>query len=626
MGGGYMGKVLFVDLSNESIAIEEPNEKLYKDFLGGAGLGARILFDRQQAKVDPLGPENTIGFIPGVLTGTLVPYSGRYQVVAKSPLTQCWGDACAGGNFGPHLKYAGFDAVFVTGIAEKPVYLAINNGRAEICDATHLWGKDSFITEDILKEELGHKTEIACIGQGGEKLSLIAAVMNNKGRAAARSGIGAVMGSKKLKAIAVNGNMKVPVADADLLKKLRRQHIERGKNDPVTGKLFRMHHRWGNVGLVRSFFRYGALPTKNYGGNDQVDFPDVDESIGAAAVVAYQEKTEACWGCPCACGGRLKAGTGEYQWEAGASKPEFEGLSFGIKCQNRNLESVIKCCDLTNRAGLDHCSAGGTIAFAIECYENGIIGPEDTGGVELTWGNHSAIVRMTEMMCNREGFGDILADGVRVAARKIGKGADEFAMEVHGQEIDNSDPRPWPGWALGYAMDATPARHTVGSSYFAESAQPPYGLGLQQLPRHVYTGKGEANRIMNAFHNIQNCTGVCQFSAYHGIVDGLSFPDFFKAVTGWDVTMDDLILTGERITNMRMAFNLREGINPISDFKIPGRIIGHPPVKAGIQKGVEIDLNTMVRDYLTAMDWDQSTCEPSRERLTKLGLEDLIQE
>jgi len=626
MVGGYMGRILNVDLSNGSISAEELDEKLLKDFVGGAGLGARLIFSRQKAKVDALGPENTLGYVTGPFTGTLVPYGGRHQVVAKSPLTGCWGDANSGGKFGSRLKFAGFDDVFFTGASEKPVYLFIDNGKAELRDASHLWGKDTFETEDILKAELGRETEVSCIGPAGEKLAFLACPINNKGRAPGRSGMGAVMGSKKLKAIAVRGNMKVPVVNHDWLLELRRKHIDRGKNDPMTGKLFKMHQRWGNCGLVRSWIRFGAIPTKNYGGVDQFDFPDVDEVIGAAPLVAYQERPEACFSCPCGCGGRMRAGTGEYKWEAGASKPEFESLAFGFKCQNRSIESVIKACDISNRAGLDHSSTAATISFAIECYENGLIGPEDTGGIELTWGNHRAIVAMTDMLAKREGFGDVLADGVRIAAQRIGKGADEFAMDVHGQEIDSSDPRPWPGWALGYVMDATPGRHTVGSSYFAESVPvPPHGLGLTHLPPHVYSGKGEANRKLNGFHNLLNCTGVCQFSAYHGIIDGLSMPDFFRAVTGWDFTMDDLFEIGDRIATIRMAFNLREGINPISDFKIPGRIIGHPPVKSGPNRGVEIDLNTMVKDYLAAMDWDQVTCLPSQRRLEQLGLEDIAQ-
>jgi aldehyde:ferredoxin oxidoreductase len=626
MLGGYMGRILNVNLLTGAISQDELNEKLLRDFVGGAGLCARLLFSRQKAGVDPLGPENILGLMTGPFTGTPVPYSGRYQVVAKSPLTQTWGDANCGGDFGPYLKFAGFDGILFTGISEKPVYLLINNGKAELRDADHLWGKDSFETEDILKTELGAKTRVACIGPSGEKLSLISAVMTNKGRAAGRSGLGAVMGSKRLKAVAVKGSMRVPVVDRDGLVQLRRKYVERGKNEPEMGKLFNLHYKYGNVGLLRWALRLGAIPVKNYGGVAVYDFPDVAEKLGAKAIIAYQEKRDGCWGCPCQCGGRLRAGTGEYTWEAGAHKPEAESLAFGYKCLVGNLDAVIKACDIANRYGLDHCSAAATISFAMECYENGLITSGDTGGIELVWGNDRAVVAMTEMMAEREGFGDILADGVRVAAQKIGKGADEYALHVHGQEIDGSDPRPFPGWALGYAVDATPARHTVGCTYYIEATPAvPRGLHLKPMPPHVYTGKGEANKKLNGFHNLLNATGVCQFSAYHGVIDLENMPEFFKAVIGWDLTADDLFEIGDRIATIRMAFNLREGINPIEDFKIPGRAIGHPPVKSGPQKGVEIDLNTMVREYLQAMDWDQVTFKPGRRRLEQLGLEDVAE-
>jgi aldehyde:ferredoxin oxidoreductase len=623
---GYAGKHLFVDLSTGRITEETPDECMLRDYLGGAGVGARILFSRQKGGVDALGPENTFGLITGPFTGTAVPYSGRWQAVAKSPLTGCWGDANCGGKFGANLKFAGYDAVFFTGQSDKPVYLFINDGKAELRDAAGIWGLDTFQTEDKLRELLGSDVHVACIGQGGEKLSRIAAVMTDKGRAAARSGMGAVMGSKKLKAVAVRGKSRIQVKDPEGLNELRKRAIEAGKADPVTGKLFNMHSKWGNVGLVRSWIRQGAMPTKNYGGCDQIDFPDVDEYLGASKIVAWQERKDGCWGCPCLCGGRLRANTGEYSWEAGAHKPEFESLSFGIKTQNRSLESVLKCCDLTNRAGLDHCSAGAVVAFAIECFENGLLTTKDTGGLELTWGNSRAIVKLTELICKREGIGDILADGTRIASAKIGKGADQYSIDVCGQEIDNSDPRPWPGWGAGYVFDATPGRHTVGSTYFAESPPaPPKGLGLgsKPLPAHVYAGKGEANRRLNALHNIQNCTGICQFSAYHGVIHGENLPDFFRTVMGWQLTVDDLFEIGDRIATIRMAFTLREGINPAEHFRLHPRIIG--PIKSGPHRNVIIDINTMVRDYCQAMDWDPSTFLPSRRRLVALGMSDVAE-
>jgi aldehyde:ferredoxin oxidoreductase len=626
MPGGYMGKILNVDLSNGNMSEDEFSEKMLRDFVGGAGLGARVVFNRQKAGVDSLGPENILGFITGPFTGTPVPYSGKYQVVAKSPLTQTWGDANCGGDFGPYLKFAGFDGIFFTGISEEPVYLLIDHGKAEIRDASHFWGKDTFETDNILKTELGGGTRLACIGPSGEKLSLIASVMTEKGRAAGRSGLGAVMGSKRLKAVAVKGSNRVPVVDRDRLIQMRQKYVEKGKNDPITGKLFNMHAKYGNCGLMRSALRVGAIPVKNYGGVDVYDFPDLDTKLGGPAVIAYQEKRDGCWGCPCLCGGRMRSGSGDYLWEAGAHKPEAESMAFGYKCLVGNMEAVIKACDIANRYGFDHSSAAATISFAMECYENGLITSNDTGGIELSWGNDRAVVAITEMMAKREGFGDILADGVKVAAQKIGKGADEYALHVHGQEIDGTDPRPFPGCSLAYVVDATPARHTVGSTYFIEAApEPPRGLGLTHMPPHVYTGKGEANRRMIGFHNILNATGVCQFAPYHGVIDGENMPELFKAVTGWELTIDDIFEIGDRISSIRMAFNLREGINPIEDFKIPGRVIGHPPVKSGPQKGVEIDLNTMVREYLSAMDWDQVTFKPSRSRLEQLGLEDVAE-
>lgn len=623
MIGGYMGKILNVDLSNHKVWEEQLDEKLLRDFIGGAGLGARLLFSRQKAKVDPLGPDNMLGFATGPFTGTLVPYSGRYQVMAKSPLTGCWGDANSGGKFGPRLKFAGFDAVFFSGISEKPVYLLIDNGKAELRDASHLWGKDTFETEDILKAELGRETGVCSIGPSGEKLSLISCPINDKGRAPARSGLGAVMGSKRLKAIAVRGNMKVPVADHDKLMELRPKLIDRA-NNPDYFFFFKMHKKFGNCGLLRAWVRYGGTPSKNYAGLCAVDFPDAAERLGAVALLPYQERREACWGCPCGCGGRLKAGVGEYKWEAGALKPEYESLAFGNRCQNPSIESVIKACDICNRSGLDHNSTAAVISFAMECYENGLINSGDTGGIELTWGNHRAIVTMTEMIAKREGFGDILADGVKIAASKIDKGAEQYAMHTHGQEIDNTHPLWRPGFALMYVIDATPARHTVGSTGWIEGPNvPPKGLGLELVWPHVYTGKGEANRRMNGFFNLLQATGVCEFSAFHGVIDGETMPDLFKVVTGCDFSMDELFDTGDRIAAIRMAFTIREGINPLEDFKLPGRIIGHPPMTRGPQQWVEVDLNTMVREYLQAMDWDQTTARPSKKRLGELGLTDV---
>jgi len=367
MLGGYMGKILFADLSKGKLKDEPLEEKFCRDFIGGYGIGARIIYSRQKGGVDPLGPENILGIMTGPLTGSPALSGSRYTVVGKSPLTGTWGDANSGGYFGPHLKFAGYDGLFFTGISPKPVYLLIKDGKAELRDAAHLWGKDSFETEDILRSELGEKTEVCCIGPSGENLSLIAAVMNNKGRAAGRSGLGAVMGSKKLKAVAVIDNSKIPLADEQEARELRRKYI--GKLDKSLADLFR---DTGTPGITADSAHSGDSPVKNWGGVGIIDFPNA-KLISDDNVIDLQSKKYACWHCSFGCGGHMKAGT-EYQYEAGAHKPEYETLCmFGTNCLNTNLESIIKVNDICNRYGLDTISTGATISFTIECYENGII-------------------------------------------------------------------------------------------------------------------------------------------------------------------------------------------------------------------------------------------------------------
>jgi len=606
-----MGKLLWVDLSKGELKDEALDEKFCRDFIGGYGIGARIMYSRQKGGVDPLGPENTFGILTGPLTGSPALSGTRYTVVGKSPLTGTWGDANSGGYFGPNLKYAGYDGVLATGISAKPVYLFINNGKAELRDAAHLWGKDTFETEDILKSELGKKVEVVCIGPSGENLSLIAAVMNNKGRAAGRSGIGAIMGSKKLKAIAVTGNMKIPLADEERAKELRRKYL--GELMEPFVSLFK---NTGTPGITAESAHSGDSPVKNWGGIGIIDFPNA-KLISDDNVINLQSKKYACWRCPFGCGGHMKAGT-EYQYEAGAHKPEYETLCmFGTNCLNDNLESIIKANDICNRYGLDTISAGATIAFAIECYENGIITKADTDGIEMTWGNHKAIVAMTEKLAKREGFGAVLADGVKVAAEKTGKGTEQYAIHIQGQEVPAHDPKLGYHFATTYRLDPTPARHTQGGEGFVAP-------GLVEFDATSFSGRGEAHKRGSNFFQIVNSTGMCMFM-YMTLPAAKAVAEFISAVTGWDVTMDELIKTGERIQNLRHAFNLREGLNPLQ-FKVPDRLLGRPPQKEGPLAGVTVDEDTMAKEYLTAMDWDLKTAKPSKKKLQELGLEDVAKD
>jgi len=615
MARGYMGKILFVDLSKNKLKDEALDEKLCRQFIGGYGIGARIIFSRQKAGVDSLGPDSTLGILPGPFTGTPAVSGTRFTVVGKSPLTGGWGDANSGGYFGAFLKFAGYDAVFFTGISAKPVYLFINNGKAELRDAARIWGKDTRQTEEILKSELGKDVEVACIGPSGENLSHIAAVFNRT-RTAARSGLGAVMGSKKLKAVAVKGKMKVPLFNEEKTKELRKKWQAELGGHIVWLKPF------GTPFLVDIGVQNGDSPVKNWAGVGVIDFPDF-QPIAKEAVIERRTKKFGCYLCPIACGGYMKAGTGEYKYEAGSRRPEYETIAmFGTNCLNNNLESIIKANDICDRYGLDTISAGAAIALAIECFEKGLITKADTDGIEMTWGNHKSIVAMTEKLARREGFGAVLADGVKVAAEKIGRGADQYAIHVGGQELPAHDPKHEFYFATSYRLDPTPGRHFVGSE-LAKDPSHPSGL-LPEFDLKSFSGRGEARRIGSNFHQAVVCTGTCLF-VYWAFPNTDPIAEFMRAVTGWEITNDELLQTGERISNIRQAFNIREGLNPL-EFKVPDRVLGRPPLKEGPLAGVTVDEDTMIKEYLTAMDWDLKTAKPSKKKLLELGLADVAQE
>ena len=604
MAGGYMGRILFVDLSKGELKDETPDEGMYRDFLGGYGIGARVIFDRQRPKIDPLGPEAHLGFVAGVLTGTPALFGSRYTVVAKSPLTATWGDANSGGDFGPYLKFSGYDAVFITGVSAEPVYLLVDDGKAELRKADRLWGKDTHETEALLQAEVGKQARIACIGPSAERLSLISCIVNNRWRAAGRSGLGAVMGAKRLKAIAVKGSQEVPVADKAKLEAARRRH-QRKLGGPV-----QMFRQFGTSGGTAALTQIGDTPVKNWAGVAEVDFPNV-AAISDQSVISLQRKKYGCWRCPVACGGIMNTG---------GHKPEYETLAaFGTMCLNDNLESIIKVNDICNRYGVDTISAGCTIAFAIECYENGLITSKDTEGIELRWGNHEAIVAMTERLVRREGFGDVLADGVKVAAEKIGKGAEEFAIHIHGQEVPMHDPKRFLYYAATYELDPTPARHTQGSYGLRPASGPEYPA----YDRKSMAGRGEAHKMGSNLMHVVNCAGLCMFG--YTFMDMSAVTEFLSLATGWDYSLENVLKAGERVANMRQAFNVREGLRP-GDFKTPNRVLGRPPPEAGPTAGRSVEIETLGRDYLVAMDWDPDSGKPSKKKLSELGLDDVAKE
>jgi len=607
MAGGYLGKILYVDLTKAKIWEELVEEALYQNFLGGYGLGSRIMFSRQKANVDPLGPDAMLGFVTGVLTGTPALFGSRYVVVGKSPLTGTWGDANSGGDFGPYLKFAGYDAVFFTGISPAPVYLSIDDSKAELKKADELWGKDTWETEALLQAELGKEARIVCIGPSGESLSLISCIINNKGRAAGRSGLGAVMGSKKLKAIVVRGNKPVPIAHESELKEARTKCLGQ------LGGAVEAFRNFGTCAGMNVLVQIGDAPVKNWKGT-ALDFTTA-AAISDQSVINLQERKYGCWQCPVACGGHMKPGTGQYNYPTEVHKPEYETLAaFGSMCLNDNLESIIKVNDICNRYGLDTISAGCTMAFAIECYENGLISNKDTDGIELKWGNHKAIVEMTEKLAKREGFGQVLADGAKRAAQQIGKGAEEFAIHIHGQEVPMHDPKRYLYYATAY-LDTTPARHTQGSY----GTKPASGLEFPAYDNKSTAGRGQANKMGSDLMHAISCAGLCMFGL--GFMPASALTDFINLTTGWNYSMDDLLKAGDRIANIRQAFNVREGIG-MADFKVPGRISGNPPPEAGPTAGKSVDFTTLRDDYLAARGWDASG-KPSKEKLLELGLGDV---
>lgn len=623
MAGGYAGKIAFVDLTKDEIKSETLDQDLARRFIGGHGLGARILFERQKKGVDPLGPENILGFTTGPLTGTKTPTGGRYMAVCKSPLTGGWGDANSGGYFGSELKAAGWDAVFVVGCASTPQYLMVTDGKIELKDAAHLWGRDTVETETAIQSAAGdRKIRIACIGPASEKLSLISGIINDRGRAAARSGVGAVMGSKKLKAVAVRGSGQAVVADKDTLVRLRKEFIAEMRKMAGFPELLRTH---GTCGLTAGLVASGATPVKNWQMTGEQSFPNLDKIANGDAIISQQSRKYACANCPIACGGIFNVKSGKYP-VGETHKPEYETIgAFGTMCLCDDFEAIIKLNEMCNRSGLDTISAGTALAFAMECFENGVISESDMDGIPLRWGNADAMITMLEKMSLREGFGDILADGVKAAAEKIGGGAEQFAMHVGGQEPGLHNALFLPSRGTGFVCDPTPGRHTAASMARIDAgpgAYAPYPeMKIGEFERYTYTGKGPMSATATSYLQAGASAGLCLMPLM--FFGNFPFIEFFNAVTGWELGVDDVLTTGARIQTLRQSFNVREGIQP-ADVRLPERMAGRPPQAEGPVAGVTLDVDSLAREYRQAMGWDPASGRAQDGTLEKLGLTRLI--
>jgi len=603
------GKILNVHLGARTVEPESLPEEMYRRYLGGYGLGARLLFDRIPRGADPLGPDNVLGFMPGILTGTPL-FGIRYQAVGKSPKTGGWGDANSGGDFGPVLKHSGWDGVLFSGVAYKPLYLLIQDEEAELRDASDLWGMDAIAVEKELKARHGKKASVACIGPAGEACSYMAGICNEHGRLAGRSGLGAVMGSKKLKAVVAVASRKILAQDKDVLALVKTSVHE-------LGPMANFFRDYGTTGITAASAISGDSPVKNWGGVGMVDF------AGAMALKgdnfnAKMKGRYGCWHCPIVCGAESMASDNPaYPYPEDTHRAEYETASaFGTMTLTADIDYLQYANHLCNMYGLDTISAGAAVTFAVECYENGLITKEDTDGLDLRWGNGPAIIDLLHRIGKREGVGELFADGIRTAAEKIGPKSDPFAMDLGGEELPMHDPKLQPEYFATYKLDPTPARHTLYNS----TPTDPWGVPAPPRDRNQASGRGPHHKGASEYMHVVNSVGTCMFIALGG--PNHRIPEWVNAVTGWDTSLPEMLQIGERIANLRMAFHVLHGDNPVKR-RVPDRLAGNPPLEAGSHAGFTLDVETLEREFLEACDWDRETCRPSRAKLEELGLRDV---
>jgi len=599
----YAGKVLWVDLTEGRLTEERPSEEVYREFIGGNGLGVRILYERMRSRIDPLGPENILGFVVGGLTGTPAPGSGRHMLVTKSPLTGTWAESNSGGTFGPELKTAGYDAVFFSGISSKPVYLLIKDGAAKLENASEFWGKDTYETQDLLQQSFpGSELKIACIGPSGEAMSLLSGIVSERGRIAARNGVGAVMGSKKLKAIAIKGGVQdIAVADPEIFDVALQRFLAIIKNNEYAKGLTAA----GTGSNISFLVSIGDAPLKNWRLSGLDALPSVT-NLDGGNMDKYKVGSYGCYACPISCGAIIRQKDGPFAIKDEMHRPEYQSLAaLGGMLMNDNLEAVIKANDICNRCGIDTVGVGGTIAMAMECYENGLIGREDTDGIELTWGNAEAIVNMVEKVGRREGFGAVLADGTQKAVERIGKGAEKYAMAIRGKSLANHDPRMSPSLGTANIADANPAHHMDSQITGMLSEGAPIGTdpALQASKLNPFASYA----IGSAYHQLLNASGLC--SLYTVATTPPPVAELIAGATGWDFEWQEALKAGRRILTLRQAFNAREGLTP-DQFELPKRITST----------AKFDYTALRDGYFSEMKWDVKSGKPTKEALTDLGL------
>lgn len=616
---GYAGRVLRIDLERSQWTSQELDPQLASMFIGGRGFNVKVMFDEIAPGTDPLSPENKLMFATGPLAGTLFP-GARFNVSAKSPQTGILGDSNAGGFFGPEMKFAGWDQVVLEGKCASPTYLVITADTVYFKPAQHLVGLDVWQTTLAIRQELGdNRVQVACVGPAAEAGVKFSGVFCNLARPAARTGMGLVMASKNLKAIAVKGSVGVRVADAEAFSRLLAEIDRR----IYSHEQYKPRCALGTTRLVSALNKLGCLATRHFKSGR---FEMTDEVSGERLAATWKVKSKACFACTIPCSRFFVVGTGQF---AGlrSEGPEFEGLAgFTSRVGNGDLGVALKAIDLCNRYGIDVITTSECISFAMECAEKGIISSQEADGLDLSWGNPDTILTLVHKIAKREGFGDVLADGVRAAARKIGRGSEELAMHVKGLEIFQADLRGLKGYALGFAVSSRGGDHLRSEPSFEFSENREEAIRRYGVPeaafRLEYKGKGRLVKHYEEWSALADCLEVCKNTVVNmEVVDFELAARLLQAVTGMNLDGADVQRACERVVNLERCFNAREGITRADD-TLPTRFLDEPlGPECGPSAGSRVELEPMLNEYYEARGWNLKTGLPTPSKLKELGLD-----
>ncbi|MBW2062767.1 MAG: aldehyde ferredoxin oxidoreductase family protein [Deltaproteobacteria bacterium] len=605
---GYHGRFLKVDLGARTTEEMPLSEDDLKKYIGGATLAAALIYDHVQEGMDPLSPESPLIFATGPFTGSSIPMVSRYAVCGISPATGLWGEATSGGVFPFRLKGSGYDGCFITGRADNPVYLYVSNGSAEIRDASGLWGKDSYETQEALKKELGEENvSVTCIGSAGEKQLKNAGVMNDEGRAAGRCGLGALMGSKNLKAVAAGGRMRPESAAPEKVRALSQEAVA-----TIRGNFMSVAYReYGTLLYMDMGMTLGDTPAKYY---TQSVF-EAEKVTGQALRQAYTIENYACRGCPIGCGRVVKYFKPDLEKIDG---PEYETVAaFGPLCLNHDLETIIQANYICNLHGLDTISTGVSIAYAMYLYEQGVL-TKRKAGLEIKWGDGQAILKLLEMIINQKGIGKILSQGTLAMAREFGRDEGE-AAQVKGLEIPMHDGRAFHGLAVSYATGPRGACHLKGDYYNVELGGPIPELGIMPGDRLSSAGKAEPAAKYQSYKDLFDALTLCKFSS----LSATQLAQILNALTGWEVSPEDLLTAGDRSINLKRAISNKLGLTREGD-RLPKIVL--QAYTDGNIPGQVPDMDLLLKDYYNYRKWDWETGRPTKEKLIELGLNHIAED